>query len=267
MAPSATTPTNSSALARLRIQTLGQFRVWLDDVEIGQTRWGREAALQLFQFLITSRRRGLKLHKEQIIDQLWPELDLESGDRTFKVALHTANKTLEPDRKPRTEPYFIQRQGLAYGLNLESTWLDADAFEQLIVAGNQVLAHDQAAAIAHYQEALTLFQGDYLPERQYEDWSTTERERLQILALNVMTTLADILVTENPLESIRLTQRVLTIDPVWENAYRTQMTAYLAQGNRPLAWRTYQQCEQMLAEELGVEPLPETQALIKKIKS
>ena len=267
MASSSEISTNLSAPPRLRVQTLGQFRVWLDGVEIGQTVWGREAALQLFQFLITTRRRGLKLHKEQIIDRLWPELDVDSGDRNFKVALHAANKTLEPERKPRTEPYFIQRQGLAYGLNLEAVWIDADAFEQLISEGSQTLAQDRAVAIAHYQAALVLFHGEYLPERQYEDWSTAERERLQILALNVMTTVAELVVETNPLESIRLTQQVLTLDPVWENAYRIQMAAYLNQGNRPLAWRTYQHCVKMLDEELGLEPLPETQALLKQIEN
>jgi DNA-binding SARP family transcriptional activator len=104
-----------------------------------------------------------------------------------------------------------------------------------------------------------------LPERRYEDWSSTERERLQVLALNLMTTLANLLVERNPLESIYLTQRVLTIDPIWEDAYRTQMQAYLTQGNRPMAVRTYQQCVKILEEELGLEPLPQTQELYTEI--
>ena len=86
-----------------------------------------------------------------------------------------------------------------------------------------------------YQRALALYQGDYLPARRYEDWSSAERERLHLLALGLMTTLADLLVSRSPLESIRLAQRVLAIDPVWEDAYLVQMQAYLAQGNRKRA--------------------------------
>jgi DNA-binding SARP family transcriptional activator len=81
-----------------------------------------------------------------------------------------------------------------------------------------------------------------------------------------MTLLAGLLIEQNPLESIRLTQHVLTVDPVWEEAYRVQMQAYLVQGNRPLALRTYQQCVEMLERELGVEPLPETKQLHEQIR-
>jgi DNA-binding SARP family transcriptional activator len=39
------------------------------------------------------------------------------------------------------------------------------------------------------------------------------------------------------------------------------MCSYAAEGCRSEALRLYQRCEQMLAEELGVPPLPETTAL------
>lgn len=252
--------------APLRIQTLGHFRVWRDGVEVSSTAWKREKALHLFQFFITMRRQTAHLHKEQIIDRLWPDVDFQGGDRDFKVALHTINKVIEPDRKPRAESRFIQRHGLTYGLTPSLIWIDADRFEGLIALGNQaILDKDEEGAVELYQQALSLYQGDYIPERRYEDWSSAERERLQVLALGLMTTLADALIARNPLESIRLTQRVLTIDPVWENAYRTQMWAYLQQGNRPMALRTYRQCVEALKEELDVDPLPETKEIYDRI--
>ena len=42
------------------------------------------------------------------------------------------------------------------------------------------------------------------------------------------------------------------IDPIWEDAYRIQMKAYINQGNRPLAIRTYRQCVKVLEQELGI---------------
>jgi DNA-binding SARP family transcriptional activator len=44
------------------------------------------------------------------------------------------------------------------------------------------------------------------------------------------------------------------------------MQAYLEKGNRPMALKTYQQCERVLDEEFGIAPLPETRALLRKIK-
>lgn len=269
--------------AALCIRTLGGFRVWRGGEELEDTAWTREKAIHLMQFFITLRRQYL--HKEQIIDRLWPELDAEKGDRDFKVALNAINKALEPDRPPRSEPRFVQRHGLAYGLNLEDVWLDTEVFESLITAANGLLADatgdangTDEGALGHldnesrraitdcYRAAVRLYTGDYLPERRYEDWTSAERERLQVLALGAMTALAELLIDSVPLESIRLTQRVLTIDPVWEDAYRVQMRAYAAQGNRPLALRTYTQCVTMLQQEFDVEPLPETTELFEAIK-
>jgi LuxR family maltose regulon positive regulatory protein len=248
----------------LRIQTLGGFRIWRDSGEIPLSAWRREKALHLFQFFLTVR--GRYLHKEQIVDRLWPELDLDTGDRDFRVAMNAIHKTLEPERKPRAQSRFFSRHGLAYGLNVEEVWVDADAFETLISAGNQASRTDVEAAIGFFRVAVALYAGDYLPERRYEDWASAEQERLQVLSLATRTTLADLLVESSPLESLRLTQHVLAVDPVWEDAYRTQMRAYLAQGNRPLALRTYQQCVEALAREFQVEPLPETQELYEKIR-
>lgn len=272
-------PGYTGSEAALRIQTLGGFRVWRAAEEVDAADWGREKAIQLVQFLITVGRQYL--HKEQIIDRLWPELDADKGDRDFKVALNSANKALDPDREPRSEPRFVRRHGLAYGLDMDQIWLDSEVFEQLIEAGN--LAYDDSRqdsharlsapdedslyrAIACYEEAVRLYHGDFLPERRYEDWTSATRERVQVLALSTMTTLAELIFADNGLEALRLTQRVLTIDPVWEDAYRVQMRAFAAQGNRPMAIRTYARCVENLKQEFGVEPLPETQTLYEEIR-
>ena len=250
--------------AFIQVQTLGSFQVWVGGEKVLPKEWGRDKTLQLFQFLITSRHRR-SLHKEQIIDRLWEDLDTKSGAQTFKVALHGVNKVLEPNRKSRSEARFIKREGLAYQLASEDIWIDADAMENFIALGNQFLKEDPADAKAAYQEAIRLHHGVYLPSRLYEDWSSGERERLQVLALGTTITLGELLLDENPLESIRLAQQALLLDPTWEDAYRLEMQAYLKKGNRPMAIKTYRQCEEVLEEEFGIAPLPETKRLIKEI--
>lgn len=262
------------AQVELYVQTLGGFRVWRHAEEVAATAWGREKAIHLFQFFITMRRQYV--HKEQIMDRLWPDLDLDKGDRDFKVALNSINKALEPEREPRSEPRFVKRYGLAYGIDFEFVWVDTEVMEQLIAVGNQMMLTEGAKsakangdvefAIACYDTAVKLYYGDYLPERRYEDWTSAERERLQLLGLNTMTILADLLLTRNPLESIRLTQRVLAVDPVWEDAYRVLMRAFVVQQNRPMALRSYERCVAVLEEEFGIEPLPETTDLYERIR-
>ncbi|MEM1214585.1 MAG: bacterial transcriptional activator domain-containing protein [Bacteroidota bacterium] len=237
----------------VEVQTLGGFRVRRDGKRLTDKSFGRDKAIQLFQFLVTNRDRHA-LHREQIMDRIWED----NNEQTFKVSLHGIGKALEPDKERRAPSKFIQRQGISYQLRTDDLWIDADDLEQLIALGNQAILQDKPLAIRAYQAAAQLYEGPYLPDRLYEDWTSAERERLRVLALGVMVTLAELYLDNNPLESIRLTQRALQIDNTWEEAYRIQMQAYLAKGNRPQALKTYQQCANILEEEFGVRPLPET---------
>jgi DNA-binding SARP family transcriptional activator len=248
--------------APIRIQTLGQFNLWLDGNKVDSKLWGRDKTVQLFQYLISNRQRHA-LHKEKIMEHLWEEGD----DRDFKVALHGINKVLEPNRPSRTDPKYVIRQGVSYQLNLEQMWVDVDALEQYVIIGNDNFGIDTAASIEAFKNAIQLYQGVYLPNRIYEDWSSEEREKIQILILGAYVTLAELILKDNPLESIRLAQSAIAIDATWEDAYRLQMQGYINKGNRPQALKTYQKCADVLDEEFGIEPLPETRNLLKAIEN
>lgn len=248
--------------APIRIQTLGQFYLWRKQTKVEAKEWSRDKTVQLFQYLISNRHRNA-LHKEKIMDELWEDWN----DRDFKVALHGINKVLEPERPSRTEPIYIVRQGVSYQIDLEKVWIDVDAIEKYIIIGNETLSEDKAIAKKSYQLAIDLYKGMFLPNRVFEDWSSQEREKIQILILGAYITLAEMLVEENPTESIRLTQNALGIDATWEDAYRIQMRAYIIKGNRPQAIKTYMKCEVILEEEYGISPLPETKKLLRQIEA
>ncbi|MDQ7828768.1 MAG: BTAD domain-containing putative transcriptional regulator [Armatimonadota bacterium] len=245
------------------VYTLGRFRVLRDGEEIPARAWRRRKALLLFQFLLTARHRPML--KDEIVDRLWPDLDPRVADRDFKVALHALWYALEPRRRPRQPSRFVRRVGEGYQVTREGVWVDADAMEAYVAAAAQQTARDPAAARAAYRAALDLYGGDYLPDRRYDDWATAERERLQTLALGAMAALAGLLLDEQPRESLRLAGRMLAIDPAWEEAYRIAMRAHLATGNRVQALRSYERCVAALRE-LGLEPLPETQALARTLR-
>lgn len=248
--------------APIKIKTLGQFSVWRNEEKVSSKEFGRDKTIQLLQYLISNRHRHA-LHKEKIMDNLWEDWN----DRDFKVALHGINKALEPNRASRTEPQFILRQGVSYQLATETVWIDIDALEKYIIIGNQALSEEKEIAKKAYKKAIELYQGVFLPNRIYEDWSSEEREKSQLLILGAYITLAEIVLAENPLESIRLAQAALSIDNTWEDAYRLQMRGYLAKGNRPQAIKTYMKCEVILEEEYGISPLPETKQLLQEIEA
>jgi DNA-binding SARP family transcriptional activator len=60
-------------------------------------------------------------------------------------------------------------------------------------------------------------------------------------------------------------QLLLRREPTHEATYRDMMLLYSELGNRSAAVQTYQQCVDLLANELGVPPMPETVALYQRL--
>lgn len=247
----------------LRITTLGQFRIWLDQWELGERAWQRGKAKLLFQLLLT--RRHHLLAREEIIDLLWSEQDEETAQRDFKVALNALNKALEPNRGARTNPFFIQRHGSSYGFNLASGYqLDAEEFERLVATGLAETDPKQVAVLL--EKGLAYYQGEYLPDCRYEDWCIEERERLGVLYLRGAEKLAQAYVAlEQYDSSIRWCEKILQTDDCWEEAYRLLMICYHRQNNRSLSIKWYEKCVAKLKVQMGVAPLPSTQDTLRFI--
>lgn len=238
---------------QLRVQTLGAFRLWRGREEVPASAWKRRSARQLFQLLLTQRHHLLE--REQIGEMLWPGLGPDEVERDFKVAHSTLCSLLEPERGRNAPSAFILRDGSRYGLRPEADlWLDATAFEAL-AAGESEPPLDPTTQLARYQEALRLYQGDFLQDSPYDEWASAERERLLTLYLRTAERVATLQAADGAWADVIATCRlILARDNCWEQAYRLMMTAHAELGNRALALRTYQRCVEALQSELGVGP-------------
>ncbi len=67
------------------------------------------------------------------------------------------------------------------------------------------------------------------------------------------------------LEAIALTERLLTLDPLDEDAHRTLMRLHYHNGDRPAALRAYHRCKSALQRELDTEPSAQTARLARRI--
>ncbi len=197
----------------IQIYTLGGFKVIQKGILLNSKDWGRDKSIQLLQFLVSNRSHS-SLHKEQIIDRPWDE----ATNRDFKVAMHGINKALEPNRPRLTEPRYLIRNGLSYKLNLNDVWIDINEAESLISDANRNRIKNPDHSIKLFQAAIDLYKGTFLPNRLYEDWTSEERERMQVLFLGAYSDLVQLLIEEQPMEAIRLTQSALQIESVWEDA-------------------------------------------------
>src|SRR5262249_47409878 len=120
-------------------------------------------------------------------------------------------------------------------------------------------------AIQHLQEASRLYTGDFLPELD-SDWSLFKREELNRLALVALLELGQLLMEEGrTAEAISTYERILELDNYLEAAHRGLMRAYARQGEAVRARRHFQLLCQVLREELGTQPSPETVQLYAQI--
>ena len=96
-----------------------------------------------------------------------------------------------------------------------------------------------------------------------EEWLNPDRERLRQLRLHVLEAQAARLMAEGAYGlALDGALSVLRADPLRESAYRMVMQVHLQEGNVAEAWRTYGECETVLARELGVAPSVTTAALV-----
>lgn len=57
------------------------------------------------------------------------------------------------------------------------------------------------------------------------------------------------------------------LEPFHETGWQRLMSAHAAGGNRAEALRVYARCKDLLAEELGVAPSPETEAIARSLRA
>lgn len=251
----------------LRIRTLGAFALWRGEQEVRDRDWRSSKARQLFQLLINERGRALP--RDRVLDALWPEMEHDAAANNLRVTVNRLSKALEPDRPDGAPPSFILQQGDTYSFNTGSDHtLDSVTFVAAVTEGQRAeqRGHRQAA-IAAFQQAIELYGGTYLPDNLYEDWTLVERERLAMLFTVAAIRLATLLLDENqPHTVIGLAWRVIEQDRANEDAYCLLMRAHAALGERSAVVRVYARCVDVLREELGVEPLPETVALFNALR-
>ncbi|HET6444880.1 MAG TPA: AAA family ATPase, partial [candidate division Zixibacteria bacterium] len=114
--------------------------------------------------------------------------------------------------------------------------------------------------------AVLLYRGDFLDDF-FDEWVIDERYRLQSHFLGALTRLMRLHETTGAYEAtLETAARLLTNDPLREEAHRVVMRAYSFLGQRNSALKQYANCRKIIAEELGVEPMPETRQLYHDIR-
>ena len=245
----------SERLEAIRIRLLGGFEVTVGARIIGEGAWRLRKAASLVKLLALAA--GNRLHREQVMYTLWPELGISAASNNLRRTLHTARRTFDLSMG---SGYLASREESLVLSPESSLWVDVDAFEEAARTARR------SREPALYRVALDLYSGELLPTDRYEEWAEEPRRRLQETYISLLLGLAhlneEFADYDSAIEALR---RVVSEEPTREEAYAGLMRLYALVGNNGEALAQYGRLEETLSRALGTEPAASSRALREEI--
>jgi DNA-binding SARP family transcriptional activator/tetratricopeptide (TPR) repeat protein len=222
---------------RVEIDLLGGFAVRVDGRAVPAADWRRRQAAALVKLLALAPRRTL--HREQVIDALWPEIPIEEAAPRLHKAAHYARRSLGDARA-------LVLDGNTVSLFPDAeVIIDAEVFEHRAEDALTVedSSHNDADRFAAAAAAAELWTGDFLPDDPYEAWLEAPRDRLRQLHH----------------EMLRRADRwsdLARAEPADEEASLAVARRLAESGDRRGALRQLERLERALRAGLGITPGP-----------
>jgi DNA-binding SARP family transcriptional activator len=231
----------------LRLRLLGELQI--EGCEAAQLE--RRQLRTLLKILALGRGRPVSV--DRLVDCLWGnDPPAHPGDQV-SVLVSRLRNVLGTDRIPRNDA----------GYTLVVDWLDLDALGEYAAEADRRLANGAIAAARTAASAgLSLIRGPLLADEADPWWATAERSAADLLISGLhQTAAAAALAAGDWVNAAQLSNQVLVTDPYDEVALRVLMEALDRSGRSASALAAYAGARERLAEEFGVSPSAETEAL------
>ena len=227
----------------VEIAMLGTFSVAVARAPVAADAWSRRGAASLVKLLALAE--GRSLHREQVVDALWPTVPPDAALPRLHKAAHYARRALEPDGAHGT-PILVLRQDRVLLLPESDVHVDAVEFRR---RAEKALA---AGSASEAEDALAAYGGPLLPEDLYEPWAADWRDTVDVLHRDLL----------------RLAGRwseLVREDPTDEAAHVALARELVQRGDVRAAERQLERMEQSLRRELGTVPSGEARRLREEI--
>ena len=164
--------------------------------------------------MLLAMNHGRHMHRERIVDTLWPDATLASGIRSLQVGVSSIRQCLSAGGITEDA---LHRHGDAYALQLPSVVDQLADFERLARAAARA---QPSEALRLRLSALDLYAGDLLPEMGPAEWVVEERARLRLLAAEVASEAArDALAADDLRTALEAARRSVALDPYHDSSW------------------------------------------------
>jgi adenylate cyclase len=247
-------------MSHLSIRLLGPLQVRVNGESVSD--FASDKVRALLAHLSSTPDRPHR--REALTGLLWPEFPERSARSSLRNALANLRRVIGDSA---ASPPFLYTTRQTIQFNGQSDyWLDADTFESLLAT---VPTTSEAL-----EEAVSLVRGSFLEgftladAAPFEEWLLLRREQLGRQMVEALDSLAAIHEGRGAYEqALTHTRRRVELEPWQEDGQRQLMRLLVGTGRRAEALAQYEAHRRVLAEELSVEPAPETTRLYELIRN
>ena len=245
--------TRESIAGTLEFRLLGPLEVAEDGRKL--SLGGPRQRLVLTHLLLAANR---VLPMEDLVDRVWDEEPPYAARNTIQSYVSHLRRVLGADR--------IEGRAPGYVLHAEREEVDMLRFEHLVRRARRELAIEPREAVATLGEALTLWRGSPLSDVAEAPSLAGEIARLQELRLGAVEDLlgARLALGEHAAALPDL-ERLTLQHPLRERLWAHLMLARYRSGRQADALASFRRAQELLAEELGIDPSQELQDLHRRI--
>jgi DNA-binding SARP family transcriptional activator len=220
-------------------------------------------AYLVFCYLLLNRQH--KQNRERLASVFWGNYSTNVSRKYLRNALWKLRSVFQSVGAELEDYLQVNDDSIAFQRS-SPYQLDVETFETLLASTRnlpgEVLSQEQAQQLT---QATGLYEGELL-EGVDEEWCLYERERLNLLHLN---TLLKLMVFHRSHHTYTLGleygERILAFDNTRENVHREMMLLYWLLGEPQMALVQYHHCEQILQDQVGVDPSEETTNLYQQM--
>lgn len=195
----------------------------------------------------------------------------DNGEDALGGAARVPNREVAAQRTP---PFLLTTRNTIQ-FNTQSIYrVDVVSFAHLL--DTRTLKADapiEQAQLEQFEAAAALYQGEFLADfhvhdaELFDEWVALQRERYHRMAYDLFAALtAHYEAVGDLTRAQHFATRQTDLEPWREEAHRTLMLILARSNQRSAALAQYEQCRLLLAQELGVEPSPETKTLYDQIR-
>jgi len=242
----------------LRLTLLGGFGVGVGADPVPDEAWRRRKPAALLKILALAP--GHRVHRERLMDLLWPELELAAAGANLRKAIHQARSAL--DGVSRGAARLIEFQNDVVALACDGLVIDTASFMSELTAARRSGDADG------YRSALAGYGGDLLPDDPYEEWAEAARRELHNAYVGGLSEWCVLLEANGDIQSaIEAARTLVAAEPTREESHAFLMRLYGLAGRRSDALRQYDHLSEILDHELGIEPSAELHRLREEINA